>query len=131
MGETKTFAIIVVILCTAFTSIGSLFLKLGADRLSLTSLQGILDGYLVIVGLLFYFIGFIMLTFSFRHGELSVLFPFVSLSFVWVAILSSTFLHEAVTLLEIGGVAAIVCGVVLIGISSRNGQKNSRLRLRS
>jgi len=127
MGETKPWAILVVILCTVFTSTGSLFLKLGANRLSL-SLQGLLDGYLVIVGLFFYFIGFILLTFSFRHGELSVLFPFVSLSFVWVAILSPIVLEEAVTPLEMAGVAAIVCGVVLIGISSRNGNQKLRFK---
>ncbi|MBN1544109.1 hypothetical protein JW898_01450 [Candidatus Woesearchaeota archaeon] len=128
MGETKPLAILVVILSTAFTASGSLFLKRGADRLSFSSLQGILDGYFVIIGLSFYFIGFIMLTFSFRHGELSVLFPFISLSFVWVAILSSVFLAEVVTPLEMAGVAAIVCGVVLIGISSRNGNKKLRLQ---
>jgi drug/metabolite transporter (DMT)-like permease len=130
MAGTKPWAILVVILCTAFTSSGSLFMKLGANNLSFSSFQGILDGYLVIVGLLFYFIGFILLTFSFRHGELSVLFPFISLSFIWVATLSYFVLREVVTGFEIAGISVIVCGVVLVGLSSRNGS-GSKKRARS
>ncbi|MFC1741522.1 EamA family transporter [Nanoarchaeota archaeon] len=127
MSGTKPWAILVVIFCTLFTSTGSLFMKLGANRLSLESLQGLLDGYFLLVGIFFYFIGFILLTFSFRHGELSVLFPFISLSFIWVTILSYHILEEPIAPVEIVGVVAIVSGVVLIGLSSRNKQ---RLRLK-
>jgi drug/metabolite transporter (DMT)-like permease len=128
MAGTKPWAILVVILCTAFTSTGSIFLKLGVNSISLSSMQGIIDGYLILVGLFFYFIGFILLTFSFRHGELSVLFPFISLSFIWVGILSYIILGEALTLLEILGIGSIVSGVVLIGLSSRKGAGRKRVR---
>jgi len=119
MEHTKPWAIVLVICCTLFTSTGSLLLKKGADRL-VFSVDGILHAYLVLAGLAFYFIGFMMLTLSFRHGELSVLFPLISLSFVWVAFLSSIFLGELVSFIEMLGIAAIVGGVVLIGLSSRN-----------
>lgn len=127
MGLTKPWAIGLVILCTAFTSTGALFLKMGLDRFSPT-LQGALDAYPVLIGLFFYFLGFILLTISFRYGELSTLFPFVSLSFIWVAITSYIFLHETITPIECLGVAAIVAGVVMIGISSREPKK---LRLKA
>jgi drug/metabolite transporter (DMT)-like permease len=120
MAETKRWAIGLVVLCTLFTSIGSLLLKKGADSLDIKSIQGIFDGYLIIAGLFFYFLAFLMLTYSFKHGELSVLYPFVSLSFVWVAILATIVLKETVTTFEIIGVAAIVSGVVMIGLSSRS-----------
>lgn len=122
MGETKPWAIGLVVVCTLFTALGSLFFKKGIDRLAL-SLQGILDAYQIIIGLFFYFLGFILLTFAFKHGELSVLFPFVSLSFVWVAIMSFLFLGEMISAVEVLGVGAIVFGVVLIGMSSRNKKK--------
>ena len=127
MSGTKPWAILVVILCTVFTSTGSIFLKLGANKISFSSLMGLLDGWLVLVGLFFYFIGFVLLTFSFRHGELSVLFPFISLSFIWVAILSFAILGEPIAIIEMVGVASIVSGVVLIGLSSR---KSKKLRLK-
>jgi len=116
---TKPWAIGLVIVCTLFTSFGALLLKKGVQMFSF-SIDGALNAYPVLIGLLFYFVGFILLTISFKHGELSVLFPFISLSFVWVAILSFFFLREAITLFEIFGVAAIIAGVTLIGLSSRN-----------
>jgi drug/metabolite transporter (DMT)-like permease len=127
MSGTKPWAILVVVLCTIFTSMGSLFMKLGADRISLSSLAGILEGYFILIGFLLYFIGFILLTLSFRHGELSILFPFVSLSFVWVAILSFIILSEPINMVEILGVVSIVLGVILIGAASRN-KKGLRLK---
>lgn len=128
MTKTKPWAILVVILCTVFTSAGSICMKMGADRISITSIDGILQGYHILIGLFLYFIGFILLTFSFRHGELSVLFPFVSLSFIWVATLSYLILHESINPIEMAGFGSIVLGVITIGLGSR---KTRRLRLRS
>ncbi|MBW2964294.1 DMT family transporter [Candidatus Woesearchaeota archaeon] len=122
MGETKPWAIGIVVLCTIFTAIGSFLLKTGMDRFTPTW-DGVLAAYPVLIGLFVYFIGFVMLTTAFRHGELSVLFPFVSLSFVWVAILSYLLLGEHISAMGIGGLGAIVCGVALIGIASRQKRK--------
>jgi multidrug transporter EmrE-like cation transporter len=116
MGETKPWAIGIVIVCTLFTSFGSFFMKKGVDKLAL-SLQGFLDAYLIIVGLFFYFVGFILLTLAFRHGDLSVLFPFVSLGFIWVALLSYFFLGESIGFLKIVGIISIVAGVSLLGLA--------------
>ncbi len=127
MPETKKWAILVVILCTIFTSVGSILLKTGVNRFSM-SIEGALNAYPVLIGLFFYFIGFIMLTLAFRHGELSMLFPFVSLSFVWVAIMAAVFLGEKVSATEVGGVASIVLGVTLIGISGRKKKAKDKRR---
>ena len=115
------------IVCTLFTSVGSLLFKIGMIRFS-GSIEGVIAAWPVLLGLVFYFVGFVMLTFGLKYGELSVLFPFVSLSFVWVAILSYFFLGEMITLTEMLGVGAIVAGVVVIGLSSR---KTKKLRLRT
>ena len=126
MPDTKPWAIGIVVICTFFTAIGSLLLKKGADRFS-PSLEGILNAYPVLIGLFFYFLGFILLTLAFKHGELSVLFPFVSLSFIWVAGLSYFFLAEILSLFEIIGLGSIMVGVILIGSSS---QKKRKVMLR-
>ncbi len=118
MTHTKPWAIGIVVICTIFTAIGSLLFKKGMSGFVL-EWPGMLNAYPVLIGLFFYFLGFVLLAFAFRHGELSVLFPFVSLSFVWVAILSYAFLSEMITTLEVIGLAAIVTGVVSIGLSSR------------
>ncbi len=114
------------IFCTIFTSLGSTLIKIGVDRFTDFTLESFLNAYPVLIGLFLYFFGFLLMVFAFKHGELSTLFPFVSLSFVWVTILSFTLLSEAITLLEIIGIGVIVSGVVLIGIAS----KDEKLRLR-
>ena len=126
MSQTKPFAIGIVVTCTIFTAIGSLLLKKGIDKFSF-SWEGLLDAYPVVIGLFFYFLGFLLLTLAFKHGELSVLFPFVSLSFVWVTVLSYVFLHELISMTEIIGVGFIMCGVILIGSATKN-KKPLRLR---
>ena len=47
--------------------------------------------------------------------ELSYAYPFMSLSFVLVILLSSLFLHESLSLVKIISVGLIICGVVLLG----------------
>jgi drug/metabolite transporter (DMT)-like permease len=123
MAGTKPWAILVVVTCTIFTAIGATIIKMGVDMFGGLTWHGLLEAYPVAIGFFFYFLGFILLTLAFRYGELSVLFPFVSLSFMWVALSSYLFLGEAISLVEVIGVLTIVLGVVLIGISS-----NSRKR---
>jgi drug/metabolite transporter (DMT)-like permease len=46
---------------------------------------------------------------------MSVLFPLISLGFVWVAILSVFILHEAMSPMKGAGIAIIVAGVAVLG----------------
>ena len=55
-----------------------------------------------------------------RHGELSVLYPLISLSYVWVAILSVLIFHETMTPIRIAGILTIIGGVATLG---RSGSK--------
>ena len=59
----------------------------------------------------------VIMVFALKHGELSMLYPMMTLSFVWVTIVSALWLHEPVNLLEIAGIAAIIGGVALLGRS--------------
>jgi drug/metabolite transporter (DMT)-like permease len=54
-----------------------------------------------------------------KHGELSLLYPIISLSYVWVAILSVLLFHEAMNGLKIAGICVIVTGVAILGRGSR------------
>jgi drug/metabolite transporter (DMT)-like permease len=53
-----------------------------------------------------------------RDGQLSVLYPVVSLTYVWVTVLSVVIFHESLNLFKVLGVATIVVGVAILG---RNG----------
>jgi drug/metabolite transporter (DMT)-like permease len=107
-------AILLIILCTIFTSLGQLFLKFGANRLVL-SIPGILADWQLLLGCFFYAIGAIIMILALRKGDLSLIYPFVSLSFIWVALLSLIFLGESIMILQWLGIAIIISGVSLVG----------------
>lgn len=61
----------------------------------------------------------VLLVLSLRRGQLSVLYPIISLTYVWVLLLSVVIFHESLNPWKIGGVLAIVTGV---GVLGRDGQ---------
>lgn len=119
---TKSWAIYLVLLCTLFTSAGQLFLKLGSKTASLN--LGLLTNYYLIVGIALYLTSAVMLIIAFKGGELSVLYPFIATSFVWVSFLSVHFLGEAMNSWKWLGIVVIIIGVSFVGI----GNKNRRIR---
>jgi len=68
-------------------------------------------------GLALYGVGAAMMVLALRHGELSVLYPVISLSYVWVAILSVAIFHEHMNAFRIAGIAVIIAGVAILGRS--------------
>ena len=113
-------AIILVVFCTIFTSIGQLLWKIGADRLQINFFS-LITNYPLILGFVSYAIGTVLLLMALKLGELSVLYPFISLSFIWVGMLSIVFLGEIMTGLRWISIILIIMGVSLIGIGGKDG----------
>jgi undecaprenyl phosphate-alpha-L-ara4N flippase subunit ArnE len=59
------------------------------------------------------------LVLALREGELSVLYPIIALTYVWVTLASYVRLHEPPNAFKNLGVAAIIAGVVVISRGSR------------
>jgi uncharacterized membrane protein len=53
-----------------------------------------------------------------KGGDLSVLYPFVALAYIWVSLLSVKFLGEKMNKFKWLGIALIIIGVSFIGIGS-------------
>lgn len=127
MVETKPWAIALVAFCTLITATGQLLFKLGLNKLDL-SLLGLITNYTLILGFFLYGIGAAMLIISLKYGELSVLYPIVSLSFVWVTILSFSVLNEHIGFLKFLGVLFIILGVSFIGRSGNTTKAKLKIR---
>jgi drug/metabolite transporter (DMT)-like permease len=69
----------------------------------------------LIAGLGTYGVGAILMIVALKHGELSVLYPLISLSYVWVAILSVILFNEAMNPLKLAGIIVIMAGVCVLG----------------
>ena len=111
---TKKWAILLVIVSTLLTSSGQLFLKKGANQLSI-SLPSLITNFPLIIGAFIYIVAALLLIISLKNGELSVLYPLYATSFVWVSILSIHFLNEPSNPFKWAGVLAIISGVAFIG----------------
>lgn len=57
----------------------------------------------------------VVLILALRRGELSVLYPVIALTFVWVTIASVVVFHEQMNAAKLAGIAIIMAGVAVLG----------------
>jgi len=115
---------IILMMISAFSlSVGQLLWKmadLGSMMQDAGSLSGMIAIFLKILpGFVIYAIGALVMTIALGYGELSVLQPVNSMSYVFALILSSIFLTEPITPLMVVGIVIIIAGVILMGGSSK------------
>ena len=68
-------------------------------------------------GYCLYGLSTLLLVLALRDGELSLLYPVIALTYVWVTVLSFVMFHETVNPFKMAGIAIIVTGVVILGRS--------------
>jgi uncharacterized membrane protein len=118
--EQKRRSLWLAVFATFITAAAQMLIKTGSGRigehatlfdtvLSLVTIPSLFGGY-VLYGVV---TGIMIL--ALRHGELSVIWPVISLSFVWVAILSVLVFHESMNFAKAGGIAVIITGVAIMG----------------
>lgn len=71
-------------------------------------------------GLACYGLSTILLVLALRYGELSVLYPIIALTYVWVTMLSVGFLGESLNIFKFLGLVFIVLGVGVLGRKDRD-----------
>ena len=113
-----------VFLCTVFGAAAQVLIKSGANTLTYptfrqTLLAAITNGPLM-TGYSLYGISTMLLILALRRGQLSILYPVIALTYVWVTALSVMIFDETLNLFKLLGVSLIVCGVAVLG---RGGSK--------
>lgn len=114
---TELWAVGLVILAVSVGSFGPIFLKKSSKTFSLNPFK-MLKNYNLIIGVLFYGFGTVCFIPALKGGDLSVLYPLVSLAYVFVAFYSIWLLKEKMNLYKWAGVIIILIGVSLIGVGS-------------
>jgi multidrug transporter EmrE-like cation transporter len=107
-------SIILVFACTIVGTLAQLLMKSGMEHFRLDPVA-LITNVPLIAGYALYGINTVMLVMALREGELSVLYPIIALTYVWVTLASYVRLHEPPNLYKNIGVAAIIIGVVIIG----------------
>lgn len=74
----------------------------------------------LLAGLSFYGMSTVLLVLALKDGELSLLYPVIALTYVWVTLLSLMLFHDRINPVKFAGIAIIVLGVGVMG----RGQKS-------
>ncbi len=98
-------------------SFGAVFLKAGAVRLEL-KVKSLLRNWQLAAGVFFFCLSSVFFVFGMRDGELSVLYPMVSLGYVWTLFWSRWFFGERLTPTKFAGLGLILAGVLMIGFGT-------------
>jgi uncharacterized membrane protein len=109
-----------VVFCTFLVAVAQILMKMGADYTKAhPGLAGVVTNPLLIVGYGLYAVVTVLIVVAFQNGELSVLYPILSLSYLWVAVLSVLKFHDTLNADKLIGIAVIVCGVAVLGRGSK------------
>ncbi len=104
--------VLIIIFGAFIGAFGAIYLKKG----SAMSFRLFYKNKNLLLGLFFFGISTIPFMFAIRMGPLSVLYPFVSISYIFITILSKYLLKEKITKYKILGILFIIVGVTLIGL---------------
>lgn len=116
---TKLWAALLVLFTTVLTSSAQILWKKGSATLAFDILS-IVTNYYIIGGILLYVVGGTLLIISFRGGDVSVLYPIIAMSYIWVSLLSVNFLGEQMNHFKWLGVLSIIIGIASIGYGSKD-----------
>ena len=112
-------AILLVFGCTVLGAAAQILMKIGMSRF-VPEVAAVVTNVPLIAGYALYGINTLMLVLALREGELSMLYPIIALTYVWVTLLSYLLLHEPPNLYKNLGIVTIVIGVAVLG---RGGKK--------
>lgn len=112
-------AVLLVFSCTILGAAAQILMKIGMSHF-VPEIVAIVTNVPLIAGYALYGINTLMLVLALREGELSMLYPIIALTYVWVTLLSYLLLGEPPNLYKNLGIVTIVVGVAVLG---RGGKK--------
>lgn len=110
---TPLWTIMLVLVTAVLAAVGQLLFKRGAATVSLDPFSWIAN-WPLLLGLALHGIGFVLLVLALKHGNLSILYPVLATSYIWVAVLAVRYLGEPFSTPQWLGVGFIVVGIGLI-----------------
>ena len=109
-------SMLLVFIASVIGSFGAVFLKLGAQRLDGTILS--FANTRLALGVALFLGSSVFYSAGIRGGQLSVLYPMVSLGYIWTLLWSRLFFGEPFTKAKFVGLGLILLGVFFVGLGS-------------
>ena len=111
-------SVLLVFSCTVLGAGAQLLMKIGMTHFR-PEPMALLTNYALIAGYVLYGINTLMLVLALKDGELSMLYPIIALTYVWVTLISYAVLGEPPNIYKNVGIAIIVAGVAVLGRGGR------------
>lgn len=108
---------LLVLFASFIGSFGAVFLKMGSAKLREGFHQ--LLNFRLALGVGMYLLSTCFFIVAIKNGELTVLYPMVSLGYIWTLLWSRIFFKEPLTREKFLGLFLILVGVSCIGIGNR------------
>jgi undecaprenyl phosphate-alpha-L-ara4N flippase subunit ArnE len=115
--------------CTVFAAAAQVLLKFGAQHAMpainpsdvstwIPFLTALLGNYPLLLGYTAHSGNALLLILALKDGELSLLYPIIALTYVWVNLLSMYFFHDHMNPWKAIGIALVIGGVAVMGRAS-------------
>ena len=111
---TSTLAIILTLISGLCGGIGIVLIKIGTPKFKLNLKQ--IKNYPLILGAGISGVGMLCFILALKDGELSMLYPIISIQYLISTFLAVKYLKEKMNLLKWAGITAIIVGIILIGL---------------
>jgi multidrug transporter EmrE-like cation transporter len=117
---TRAQSMTLVFCCTILGAAAQMLMKIGTGHLSQPGVMGYITSLPLLAGYCLYGLNTVLLVFALRDGELSILYPIIALTYVWVTILSVVWFHESLNFFKLVGISVVVIGVAVMGRRSKS-----------
>jgi len=101
--------------CTILGAAAQVLMKNGANHMAQPGLLGMATNLPLMGGYCLYGLSTLLLVLALKDGELSLLYPVIALTYVWVTVLAFLIFHDAVNPWKLLGIVLIVSGVAVLG----------------
>ena len=113
--KTPVSSMLLIVMASVIGSFGAVFLKFGAMHLELT-VMGMLRNWKLALGISLYLVSSVIFMAGIKHGELTILYPMVSLGYIWTLTWSRIVFKEPITKYKVIGLAMIIGGIAVMNL---------------
>ena len=117
--KTPVISMVMVLVASFVGSFGAVFLKSGAQKLR-DGMKYLILNIRLAAGVALFLLSSAFYILGLKHGEVSVLYPMVSLANVWTLFWSRLFFKEPITRSKTLGLLLILVGVFFIGLGAKS-----------
>jgi drug/metabolite transporter (DMT)-like permease len=115
--RTPLSSIILILVSSFIGSFGAVFLKLGAEHMK-AGVKGFITNYRLGAGIALYLLSSVFFVMGVAQGELTILYPMVSLGYIWTLLWAYLVFEEPFSRSKILGLALIIGGVAFINLGN-------------